>query len=138
MKTVGRSTSKVAFYWVTGEYVSPKLPIYCQSFGVNRLSFYIYTYKDLRQPLAFFFRVMHVFLPITVTQRSLIGLYIHRWHVLASSIIQQKYFIFDREFCHKKMFPVEQAKVYHSILRGVLCCDGVSVSCLFVLLRSIL
>ena len=36
VKNVRLLTSKMAFYWVTREYVSPKLLIYCQSFGVNR------------------------------------------------------------------------------------------------------
>ena len=108
----------MVFYWVTREYVSPKLLIYCQSFGVVRLSFFTYTIKIWREPLAFFFQVMHVFLHITVKQRSLMGLYIHRWHVLASPIIQQKYFLFDGEFCHN-FVSRWTGEVYRSVIT---CC----------------
>ena len=44
----------MAFYWVTREYDSPELLVSCQSFGVKRLSLYIYTYKGAREPLAIF------------------------------------------------------------------------------------
>ena len=120
----------------------PNYPYTASLSGVNRLSFYIYPTRICDSPWQFFTGLCMFFFCAyngqTKVSYGLIYSSLTRISVIYHST--EIFHIWQKILSPKKIVPLRwigEVVLYRSLLRGVLCCDGISVCCLLVLLRSI-